>query len=183
MWGLSHVNAPDDELIEGVAAGDQAALARIIELHGPALMRYSSHFLRSADEADEVLQDTFIRAERAIRKGVRPRQLGAWLFRITVNRCRSRKRSRWRWLGGKAAEVVIERASVQPDNSSAEWQDEINRALEELSATLREAFLLKHVEGLSYEEMAEITGAGVPALKMRVSRACDRLRDRLKDLR
>ena len=53
--------------------------------------------------------------------------------------------------------------------------------MQRLTAMERQTFLLKHVEGLSYEEMAELTGAGVSALKMRVKRACDRLRGLLQE--
>ena len=63
------------------------------------------------------------------------------------------------------------------------WREEIERALRVLPAEQREAFLLKHVDELSYEEMSGITGASVPALKMRVSRACERLRDQLAEAR
>jgi RNA polymerase sigma-70 factor (ECF subfamily) len=56
----------------------------------------------------------------------------------------------------------------------------IDRAMSVLDAYQREAFLLKHVEQLSYDEMAEITGVGVSALKMRVKRACERLRAELE---
>lgn len=171
----------DAALVERIACGESAALAELMDRYAPGLMRYATHFLQSADDADEVLQDTFLRAERAIRRGVRPDQMAAWLFRITVNRCRSRKRQFWRYLGGEAGEAVIARTAVRPDDG--EWRDEISRALAQLTVPTREAFLLKHVEGLSYEEMATITGAGVPALKMRVSRACDRLRELLRDSR
>lgn len=177
------VRPTDALLIEGVAAGDSAALGMLMDRHAPALMRYATHFLQSADDADEVLQDTFIRAERAIRRGIRPDNPSGWLFRIAVNRCRSRRRRWWRLVGGEAGEAVIARAATQPDVEAKEWRDEIRRALGQLSPSAREAFLLKHVEGLTYEEMAEIVGAGVPALKMRVSRACERLRDQLKDIR
>jgi RNA polymerase sigma-70 factor (ECF subfamily) len=173
----------DSALIERIAAGDSAALAVLMDRHAPALMRYATHFLQSPDDADEVLQDTFVRAERAIRRGVRPDNAAGWLFRIAVNRCRSRRRRWWRLVGGEAGEAVIERAARQPDAWAREWRDEIADALKQLSPALREAFLLKHVEGLTYEEMSEIIGAGVPALKMRVSRACERLRDLLKDSR
>jgi RNA polymerase sigma-70 factor (ECF subfamily) len=67
-----------------------------------------------------------------------------------------------------------------PTDERTAWQEEIGRALATLPADQREAFLLKHVEELSYEEMAELTGTTVPALKMRVSRACDRLRRELE---
>jgi RNA polymerase sigma-70 factor (ECF subfamily) len=177
------VTSTDGALIERIANGDSAALGELMEQHAPGLMRYATNFLQSADDADEVLQDTFIRAERAIRKGVRPDHPSAWLFRITVNRCRSRRRQFWRYVGGEAGEALISRASNPPDVGAAEWRDEINRALMVLSVPTREAFLLKHVEGLSYEEMATATGAGIPALKMRVSRACERLRELLADIR
>lgn len=177
------VTPNDAALLERIASGESAALAELMDRFAPGLMRYATHFLQSADDADEVLQDTFVRAERAIRRGVRPDQMSAWLFRITVNRCRSRRRQFWRFIGGEAGEAVIARASTPARSDDTEWRDEISRALAQLSAPTREAFLLKHVEGLTYEEMTVITGAGVPALKMRVSRACDRLRDLLKDLR
>lgn len=173
----------DAALIERIAAGDSAALGMLMERHAPALMRYATHFLQSADDADEVLQDTFIRADRAIRGGLRPDNPSGWLFRIAVNRCRSRRKRWWRLLGGEAGEVIIARAADPPAVEAREWRDEISVALAQLSTPAREAFLLKHVEGLTYEEMATITGAGVPALKMRVSRACERLRELLKDVR
>ncbi|HRP07981.1 MAG TPA: RNA polymerase sigma factor [Gemmatimonadales bacterium] len=173
----------DAALIERIARGESAALAELADRYGPDLLRYATNFLQSADDADEVLQDTFIRAERAIRGGVRPIQTSAWLFRITVNRCRSRRRRFWRFVSGEAAELLIERTASTARTDSGDWRDEIGLALKQLSPPTREAFLLKHVEGLSYEEMAELTGAGIPALKMRVSRACERLRDLLKDSR
>ena len=58
-------------------------------------------------------------------------------------------------------------------------REEIERAVDQLEVDQREAFLLKHVEELTYEEMEAITGAGKSALKMRVKRACDRLRELL----
>jgi len=68
-----------------------------------------------------------------------------------------------------------------PDTSTT-WPGEdeefVQRVLSELDPLLREAFLLKYIEELSYEEMSALTGVGVSALKMRVKRACDRLRDR-----
>ena len=74
-----------------------------------------------------------------------------------------------------------------PDLTTTGWTGEdeefVQRVLSELDPLLREAFLLKYVEELSYEEMAALTGAGVSALKMRVKRACDRLRERWERIR
>jgi RNA polymerase sigma-70 factor (ECF subfamily) len=68
-----------------------------------------------------------------------------------------------------------------PDRSvvwTGEDEEFVQRVLNELDPLLREAFLLKHIEEMSYEEMSALTGVGVSALKMRVKRACDRLRER-----
>ena len=77
-----------------------------------------------------------------------------------------------------AARVAVD---AHPAEQAA-WREEIERALSLLDAEQREAFLLKHVEGLSYEEMAAITGVGVSALKMRVKRACERLQRLLREV-
>jgi RNA polymerase sigma-70 factor (ECF subfamily) len=176
------VTPTDESLVARVGSGDPAALAEMMAKHGPALMRFATHFLRSASDADEVLQDVFLRADRAIRRGTRPDRLDAWLFRITVNRCRSRHRRWWPFVAGAVADSAMSRAMTPPDDNAFAWREEIEHALAALSAPLREAFLLKHVEGLEYREMAAVTGASIPALKMRVARACEQLRDRLKEV-
>ena len=73
-------------------------------------------------------------------------------------------------------ETALARASVGDAADRFAWREEIERALAQLAPPNREAFLLKHVEELSYEEMAELTGASVSALKMRVLRAREELR-------
>jgi RNA polymerase sigma-70 factor (ECF subfamily) len=76
---------------------------------------------------------------------------------------------------------VIELAASGDHASALEFREEIAWALAALPAEQREAFLLKHVEQLSYDEMVSITGAGASALRMRVKRACDRLQLLLDD--
>ncbi len=173
----------DAMLVARVHAGDATALALIVARYGPALMRFATHFLRSADEADDVLQEVFVRAETAIRRGAAPDHLDRWLFRITINRCRSQRRRWWRFVSGGGADQALATAAVRPDDESLALRDEIEAGLAALSAPLREAFLLKHVEGLDYQAMATITGVSVPALKMRVARAREQLRERLKEMR
>jgi RNA polymerase sigma-70 factor (ECF subfamily) len=75
---------------------------------------------------------------------------------------------------------ALERALVQHPADDAAMREEIPRAVDGLPVEQREAFLLKYVEGMSYEEMAAITGARISALKMRVKRACERLRETLE---
>lgn len=179
------MTATDATLVARIAADDATALAELMATHGPALMRFATHFLRSSADADEVLQDVFLRAERAIRRGTHPDRLESWLFTITVNRCRSRRRPRiWSVISGPSAQRAIDGiAATAPGDVAFAWREEIDRGLAALSPPLREAFLLKHVEGLEYHEMTSITGASIPALKMRVSRACEQLRNLLKEAR
>ena len=70
---------------------------------------------------------------------------------------------------------AVASASVRPAADASDLRAELQRVIEALDADQREAFLLKHVEQLSYDEMAAATGVGVSALKMRVKRACDRM--------
>jgi RNA polymerase sigma-70 factor (ECF subfamily) len=176
------VTATDQGLVDRIARGDSEALGQLMSEHGPALMRFASHFLRSSADADEVLQDVFLRAERAIRRGTRPERMDAWLFRIAVNRCRSKRRRWWPFVAGREGEYAISAARGPGPEGDSGWREEIDAALARLSPTLREAFLLKHVEGMEYQEMAAITGASISALKMRVARACQELRQRLAEV-
>ena len=77
--------------------------------------------------------------------------------------------------------ALLDASEEHPADRSA-WSEEIDRALAKLRPEQREAFLLKYVEDLGYDEMSKLTGAGVSALKMRVMRACDRLRELLSEV-
>jgi RNA polymerase sigma-70 factor (ECF subfamily) len=101
------------------------------------------------------------------------------MYQIVVNECRthlSRRTVRDRRFADSAE---LERLTARPDGDVL-VREEIERALEALPDDQREAFVLKHVEQMEYEEMAEVTGVGVSALKMRVKRATGRLRDLLE---
>ena len=78
---------------------------------------------------------------------------------------------------------ALERTSLVAGapQDSIELREELNRAIAALSPEQREAFLLRHIEELSYEEIMAVTGAGQSALKMRVKRACERLRELLTE--
>jgi RNA polymerase sigma-70 factor (ECF subfamily) len=106
------------------------------------------------------------------------------LYRILVNQCRSiaaRRSHRERVFVRE--EALLLNAPDKTPAWSGEDEEFVQRVLNELDPLLREAFLLKYVEELSYEEMAALTGAGVSALKMRVKRACDKLRERWERIR
>lgn len=172
----------DAALVRRVLDGDADAFAGLVTRHRDRGARFALAMLGDPSDAEEALQDAFVRAYRGLRGCRDPERFGAWFLRILVNRCRTRgairSRSAARFVRDEEA---LEHAAARP-TGDPEWREEIDRALSRLDVMQREAFLLKHVEGLEYEEMARLTGARIPALKMRVKRACDRLRVLLQEV-
>lgn len=177
------MEASDSALISRVLEGEIQVYAQLVARHRDRLGRFAMHMLGNREDAEEALQDAFVRAYRALGSCEDPERFGAWLFRILTNRCRTmRVRRTRRHQTFVQDEIALESAAEQHPAENSALREEIARALERLDSAQREAFLLKHVEGLEYEEMAEITGVGISALKMRVKRACDRLRELLSEV-
>jgi RNA polymerase sigma-70 factor (ECF subfamily) len=185
--GLWIVEPTDAALVGRVVSGDVDAYSVLVGRYRDRLARYATRMLGDRHEAEEALQDAFVRAYRSLARCETPDRFDSWLFSILVNRCRTagaRAARRDRTFVRDEATLLGAAGSQGSTALEAErgaWREEIERALARLDPVQREAFLLKHVEDLSYEEMAELTGVGVSALKMRVKRACDRLRDLLKE--
>jgi RNA polymerase sigma-70 factor (ECF subfamily) len=173
----------DAELIAAVLAGDIDSFAGLVRRYQDTCTRFAVRMLGSHVDADDALQSAFMRAFRGLRSCKDPERFGGWLYQIVVNECRTyASRQRRRELRFPTAEEAIERA-VAPGSELEADNDvggHIERALSMLPTEQREAFLLKYVEEMSYEEIAGMTGASVSALKMRVKRACDTLRDLLE---
>jgi RNA polymerase sigma-70 factor (ECF subfamily) len=173
----------DAVLVRRVLDGDTGAFTSLVDLHAPACLRFATRMLGTREDAEDATQETLMRAYRALHTFDDRTSFRTWLFSILVNRCRTsilRRSRRDRWISSNGAHVAL--ATVESHAESLELKVELVRALEALAPELREAFLLKHVEQLEYEEMAAITGRGVSALKMRVRRACARLRRDLQEL-
>jgi RNA polymerase sigma-70 factor (ECF subfamily) len=168
-------------LVAKAQGGELPAFAALMAQFRPNFGRYALQMLGTREEAEEALQDTFLRAYRSLAGCREPERFGAWAFRILVNRCRTSRRRLLRRdrFRADSREGIDSPAVAHPEADNA-LREEIDRALALLPPAQREAFLLKHVEGLSYEEIAEATGARVPALKMRVSRASQALRRTLE---
>jgi RNA polymerase sigma-70 factor (ECF subfamily) len=172
----------DADLVRRVLAGDAAAYGGLVAQYRDRLARYALRMLGDRADAEEAVQDAFLRAYRSLPRCDDPQHFGPWLFGILVNRCRTsyaRRARRERVVVRDDPAALV--ASVSPAAERLDWEGEIAWALDQLDPLHREAFLLRHVEDLHYEEMATLTGAGVSALKMRVKRACDRLRSLLRE--
>jgi RNA polymerase sigma-70 factor (ECF subfamily) len=158
-----------------VVGGDVDAFALLVRRYQDAFFRFATRMLGSRDDADDALQSAFLRAYRKLAECNDPARFGAWLHQIVVNECRTLAARRDRRERRLVRDAPID-AMAAPTLAEMRDMEEVQQALLQLDAQQREAFVLKHVEELSYEEMAVLTGDSVSALKMRVKRACDRLR-------
>jgi RNA polymerase sigma-70 factor (ECF subfamily) len=170
----------DADLVSRVLAGEVEAYAGLVARYRDRYVRYAWRMLGDADEAEDVLQETFVRAYRSLARCEDPGRFGSWLLSILVNRCRTAASRRSRRTRMEAA-MPVPRASVEHPAERRAWREAIERALHRLDPASREAFLLKYVENLEYQEIAGVTGVGISALKMRVKRACTRLRAELEE--
>ena len=169
---------PDHEVVRAVLDGDTESFATLMHRYGDSCTRFAIRMLGSRADADDALQNAFIRAFRALSSCRDPRRFRSWLMQIVANECRShgsRQTRRARWF--VQDEAAVERAESVTETT--DLRDELHRALAQLPVAQREAFVLRYAEDMSYEEMAAVTGAGVSALKMRAKRACERLRELL----
>jgi RNA polymerase sigma-70 factor, ECF subfamily len=181
--GIENVGASDGDVVRRVLAGDTAAYAVLVARYRDRLGRYAVHMLGDREDAEEALQDAFVRGYRSLVRCDDPERFGAWLYGILVNRCRTagaRATRRARVFVRNEAALNGAHASSPADRS--DFDDVVRRALARLAPAYREAFLLKYVEDLDYEEMARLTGVGVSALKMRVKRAREQLQAILKEV-
>lgn len=177
LAGLFPVVEQDDDLIRRARGGDANAFDALIRMYYSDCLRYATRMLSDSTDAEDVVQDSFVRAYRAIGRYDHRDRFKHWLLSIVRNRCRSMA-ARRAWRLDALRQYFFEVPRVATNGADLTAHD-VQRALSELAPKLREAFLLRHVEQLPYHEIAQITGASEAALKMRVKRACDALQARL----
>src|SRR5688572_5687519 len=151
--------APDAGFAARAARGDMDAYEALVRHYHASCLRYAARMLRDDADAEDAVQDTFMRAFLAIARYDDRQPFRAWLFRILVNRCRTLALQRAR-RGRRFPhdERALENA-VAPDVGAGDREDAIRRAVDDLEPLLREAFLLKYVEGMEYQEMASALSA------------------------
>src|ERR1700743_1656165 len=178
-WVIEKDMSDDAADVQRVLAGDVDAYAALVDRYYDRCARFALRMLGNRDDAEDAFQATFLRAYRALNRYQERDRFSAWLYRILVNQCRSiaaRRAHRERVFVRE--EALLLNAPDRTRSWTGEDEEFVQRVLAELDPLLREAFLLKYIEEMSYEEMSALTGVGVSALKMRVKRACDRLRER-----
>lgn len=168
-------SAPTDaELVGEVLRGHRGAFAHIVDRYQGMLFRYARGMGLDGDTASDMVQDSLVRAYASLRECRDPAHLRSWLFRILRNACLDHFRN------VRRRSISLEDAALGEPAAAGMSDPELRRilddALSRLSPLLREAFLLKHEAGYTYDEIAELTDSTPSAAKMRVHRARDDLR-------
>jgi RNA polymerase sigma-70 factor, ECF subfamily len=165
----------DGRVVREVLAGDPERYAVLVHRYKDRYARYATQMLGSRDAAEDAVQDALVTAFDRLSQCRDPDNFRGWFFLILRNRCfAERRRAKRRGELAVVPEVSVD--SVEGALERAESVQALRRALLKLTPEQREVFVLKHVEELSYGEIAARVGTGVAALKMRMHRAYDRLR-------
>jgi RNA polymerase sigma-70 factor (ECF subfamily) len=176
--------------VERARSGDSDAFRVLVEQHSRAIFRLAFRMTGNEQDAEDVVQETFLRAYKQLDKYEARSSFSTWLFRIASNYSldliRMRKRHEDRRERGAEEEKDI--LQTIPGNTpgpdrivySSQVQDRVNEALNELSPQERTAFVLRHFEGMSIDEIGEALGTGTNATKHSIFRAVQKLRKSLE---
>jgi RNA polymerase sigma-70 factor, ECF subfamily len=177
--------AAADVLAMRARDGEAGAFTAVVEYMHPRAVRFASQMTGATrDDVEDIVQDAWIRTFRALPRYDETRSFESWFFTILANCCRSlRVKLRRQSLRAQPLDDQMRDDAIDPLIATATRSDvaRVYCALSTLPAMQRETFLLHHVEGFSYEEIADITGVGVSACKMRAKRAMDTVRVLLRE--
>ncbi len=199
----------DAEAVQRLSGGDMDALRALYDRHRARIYQLGCRYLNDPSEAEDLVQQVFIKAYEGAAKFRGQAQVSTWLYRIAVNAALERRRKRRTVgiddvhpLGGDALGSTVNLDaevrsgwSHRPAMAGADFDadplqaaerrslhDRLNEALDELSPSQRLAFVLRHWEGMSIREIAEVLGAAEGTVKSHLFRAVRTLRVELADL-
>ena len=179
--------------LEALRAGDRAEFARLVETYSAAIYRLAIKMLENTQDAEDILQETFIKAFRHLNTFDGRSSLSTWLYRIATNEALMALRRRKVNLVSldepdetleqeqEPLQIVDWCCMPEQELMSAEARQYLDRAIDELSPNLRIVFLLRDIEGLSTQEVEQVLGLTETAVKTRLSRARLRLRELLSE--
>jgi len=188
------MEASDAAAVAQVLAGDQEAFRVLVERHSRNIFRLAYRMTRNEPDAEDVVQESFLRAYRKLGQFESRSNFGTWLYRVAVNcaldhlRLKERRDKEMATTPGRQepepADPMLSLPSRDPSPerlvASAELRRKLDSALAGLSPRERVAFALRHVEGRSVEEIAKTLGLRVSATKNTVFRAVKKLRQVLE---
>lgn len=180
----------DASFLSRLRAGDESAYEKLVREHSPRMLGLARRMLRSDEDARDAVQDAFLQAFRGLDGFAGEASLSTWLYRITVNACLMKLRTRRR-KPERAIEELLPRFYDDghrvdpgppwrlpgPDPAEdRELRERVRDCIHALPEIYRTALLLRDIEGLSASEAADALGIQTEALKMRVHRARQALR-------
>jgi RNA polymerase sigma-70 factor (ECF subfamily) len=177
-WRAVSVETNDGDVVKAVLAGKRDAYGILVTRHQQILYRHARGMGLDHDTSLDLVQDAFVKAYTRLRECRDTTHFRAWVFRITRNLCLDHLKN------VRTATVPLSRV---PEGSGQLFTEDVDvelaiamrEALASLPVAMREAFLLKHDAGYTYDEVAALTDATPSAVKMRVHRAREALRDYL----
>jgi RNA polymerase sigma-70 factor (ECF subfamily) len=184
----------DEKLLQAIIDDEPGAFDEFVRRYGQRLMAFSVRTCSNVDNAEDVFQDTLLKAYQALADLREPKALRTWLYRVAANNCRMMRRKDRAprkislddykppgWEDGDVIEVPD--WSDLPDRAAgrSELKDAFEEGLRELPAEYRMVLLMRDVEGLSTRETAEALQIGESAVKMRLHRARMALRQHLAE--
>jgi RNA polymerase sigma-70 factor, ECF subfamily len=192
---MVRMDGGDAAQVTRALGGDQDAFRALVERHSRSLFRLAYRMTGNEHDAEEVVQEAFLRAYRRLDRFESRANFGTWLYRIGVNcsldmmRKRKTESSQRVQTSGNdpdASDPLDNVVSTDPAPDrmmlSAEVKEKVEEAMKELSPVERTAFVLRHFEGHSIEEIGKSLGLGVGATKNSVFRAVQKLRRQLEPL-
>jgi RNA polymerase sigma-70 factor (ECF subfamily) len=175
----------ESDLIERFKKGDPSAFEAILLRHQDRIFNLCRYMLRDSRDAQDAAQEIFLKVYKGL-EGFRPdASLYTWLYRIAVNTCLDYKRKSRRepfWGEPLAEDLPSDEPFPDQIYESRESTEAIQLALQKLPSKLRAAIVLREMEGLSYEEIAEVLHISLGTVKSRISRAREQLRRLLKKI-
>src|SRR5574337_582309 len=178
-------------LVQAAKAGDVGAFEQLVKRYDRNVFRIAQHITQNREDAEDVVQDAFLKAYENLEQFQGQSKFYTWLVRIAVNEALMRlRRRRPERMVSLDEEVKTEEDSMprevadwspNPEQlySQSELRDILSRTVQGLPPTFRTVFVLRDVEGLSTEETAQALDLSVPAVKSRLLRARLQLRERL----
>ncbi len=184
----------DQELVVRAQRGDKQAFGLLVEKYQRKLARLLSRFVRDPAEVEDVTQEAFIKAYRALPKFRGDSAFYTWLYRIGINTAKNylmaagRRAPTSTGVDSEEAENLEEGEQLRDINTpeslllSREIGDTVNNTMEALPEELRTAIQLREIEGMSYEDIAQIMNCPIGTVRSRIFRAREAIADQLKPL-
>ena len=178
--------ADENILIKRASQGDAAAFNELMGMHERRMYAVALRMCANAEDAQDCLQEAMIRIYRAISEFKFQSTFSTWVYRITMNACldelrrrKSRPSTSLDVLVDAGWSPVDERETPEQHALRGEVRGKLARFIAELPEDMRAAIVLRDIQGLSYEEIADALGANVGTIKSRISRGRERLRDKI----